>query len=87
MTFEYDYEKYDTKIVDEKVIDDLIQMVLSAGTGYWASIIAGIKLLCIAAFIFIKWRMLEKDLMIAKQKYQIKQSKNNKDQINQDDLD
>lgn len=87
METQFEYSKYDTSLIDSERIDALIGIVLDSGKGYLASIIAGCKLLCVGVFVFIKWTMMKKDQEINKQKYEKKQTNNNKDQINEDSLD
>lgn len=88
MKFVFPYEKYDTdKIITNEELKSLLKIVLTAGTGAKATIIALIKIAAVCAIVFILDRRKKSDLEKQNQDYEISHSSSTAAHLAADDLD
>lgn len=87
-TYTPDLEKYKSNSLTVDRLDMLADFVFGEKpTSTWGSIVAAIKLAFAIAYIFTRQKMVDNELAIAKQKYEIDQHQKTDDVLNGDDLD
>lgn len=85
--FRFDYKKYKTKAIDVSMLDKLMEDCISAGTSRWASIVMGIKIVLFFAYLWARKTLIDQQMMIEKQNYEMDRVNQNETDIGNDDLD
>ena len=81
------YDKLKQQTITVETLDKMMHFVLNSGTGYIASIIAGLKILCLVGWYWVRSSVVKDQMLIEKQHSEITNVHDNIDQINSDDLD
>ena len=66
----FDYKKYQTSGLTVKQLDDAYASIMAPTTGTVAAIIAGIKLLVFFAYLSARNKLIDNELVIAKEQLQ-----------------
>ncbi len=79
---EIDYLKYGSSGLTVKDLDTMKGLVMGIGVGSWFSaILAGAKLLCLAAYFFLRRKIVEEEILVAKNKQIQDQANQDADQV------
>lgn len=84
---QYNYSKFRTKHITIDQLDEMVNFVLESPNGKYGSIIAGLKLLVIFAYVWTRKRLVDEDMQMFKQEYEQRQSVGAKAEIINEDKD
>lgn len=85
--FRFNHRKYKSKKVSLKMIDDLMDIVISSGTSKVQTIIAAIKIVIFFAYLWVRKMLIDEQFKIEKQEYEQGRVGTNIDDLSSDDMD
>jgi MFS superfamily sulfate permease-like transporter len=77
------YPKVPDSPVTSAQLNDLWKVITTAGTGTFASIVAGVKIILLACLFFALRSIVALERQRAKQQYEQDQAKKNQDEVDQ----
>ena len=84
---DFDYTKYDTNLVTPSSVKKMLEIALDPKGGVTKKIINLVQLIVAGICMFILWRLREAEEAKHKQKYEVKETNDNQNEIDDDDLD
>jgi ABC-type branched-subunit amino acid transport system permease subunit len=82
--FTPNYAQYQSKALTVDQLDKIASFVFIGGAGTtWGAMIAGIKLLVAVGYVWVRQAMVDKEIALQKQQYEVAQTNRNNNDVNQ----
>lgn len=85
--FRFDYKKRQSKHLTIEKLDAAFDSFAAPATNTLSQIMWAIRLTAFAAYCWTRWRLIDEEMLIEKQEYEMRRTQSNSGDLTQDDLD